>query len=106
MQDRRIIVVGAVIAVVLGLLLANYVGLFGEDYGTGLSINTSTQKFEHYANYDHKKDKKFLYTANKEQLNNDVYISSWQPQGKSTTIVTSAKFYFRTYYYSYYGITP
>ena len=96
MQDRRIIVVGAVIAVVLGLLLANYVGLFGEDYGTGLSINTSTQKFEFYGNY--KIDgKKFLYTQDYEMLD-EVYIASWQPQGKSTTFSAIAKFRFNSYY--------
>ena len=105
MQNRKILLV-IILVVGLGLIISNYVGLFGEDYGTGLSINTTTQKYEHYAKYDHKKGKKFLYTANKEQLNSNVYISSWQTNGKSTTIVTSAKFYFRTYYYSYYGITP
>jgi len=75
MQDRRIIVVGAVIAVVLGLLLANYVGLFGEDYGTGLSLNTTTKKAEYYGYYAGK-DKKYLYGDGGELLN-EVYISSW-----------------------------
>jgi len=100
MQNRRLIVIGIILAVVLGLLISNYVGLFGEDYGTGLNINTETRKFEHHANYNEgaQKGGKFLYTADGEQLNNKVYISSWQPQGKSTTIVTTAKFYFRTYY--------
>mgnify|MGYP000282913611 CR=1 FL=1 len=97
MQDRRIIVVGAVIAVVLGLLLANYVGLFGGDYGTGLNINTTTQKFEHYGHYEGK-NKKFLYTQDYEMLG-EVYIASWQPQGKSTTISAVAKFNFRQYYW-------
>jgi len=97
MYDRRIIVVGAVIAVVLGLLFANYVGLFGEDYGTGLSINTTTQKFEFKGHYEGK-NKKFLYTQNYEMLG-EVYIASWQPQGKSTTISAVAKFNFRQYYW-------
>jgi len=97
MQDRRIIVVGAVIAVVLGLLLANYVGLFGEDYGTGLSLNTTTKKAEYYGYYAGK-DKKYLYGDGGELLN-EVYISSWQPQGKSTEISFYGKFYFNQYYY-------
>jgi len=97
MQDRRIIVVGAVIAVVLGLLLANYVGLFGEDYGTGLSLNTTTKKAEYYGYYAGK-DKKYLYGDDGELLN-EVYISSWQPQGKSTEISFYGKFYFNQYYY-------
>jgi len=43
MQNRRLIVIGIILAVVLGLLISNYVGLFGEDYGTGLNINTETR---------------------------------------------------------------
>ncbi|RLJ04495.1 MAG: hypothetical protein DRP18_04635, partial [Candidatus Aenigmatarchaeota archaeon] len=87
----------AVIAVVLGLLLANYVGLFGEDYGTGLSLNTTTKKAEYYGYYAGK-DKKYLYGDGGELLN-EVYISSWQPQGKSTEISFYGEFYFNQYYY-------
>ena len=97
MQNRRLIVIGIILAVVLGLLISNYVGLFGEDYGTGLNINTETRKFEFKGNYEGK-NKKFLYTQDYEMLKK-VYIASWQPQGKSTTISAVAKFNFRQYFH-------
>ena len=94
-QDRRTIVIVVVLTIVLGLLISDYIGLFGEDYGTGLDINTSTKEFEYKGYYDGK-DYKFLYTdPNHEQLDNTVYITSWQQSGKSVKIATKAKFFFR-----------
>jgi len=95
LQNRKLIVTGIILAVVLGLLISNYVGLFGEDYGTGLNINTETRKFEFKGHYDGK-GYKFLYTdPYHEQLDSTVYITSWQQNGKSVKISTKAKFYFR-----------
>jgi len=93
MQDRKIIIIGVVLAVVLGLLISDYIGLFGEDYGTGLTIDTNTRKYEIYGNYN-VKDKKIFYTdPNWEQLDSDVYITSWLPNENSMKIITTAKFY-------------
>ena len=96
MQNKKILII-VILIVGLGLIISNYVGLFGEDYGTGLNINTTTQKFEHYGHYEGK-NKKFLYTQDYEMLG-EVYIASWQPQGKSTTISAVAKFNFRQYFH-------
>jgi len=94
MRDKKILII-VILIVGLGLIISNYVGLFGEDYGTGLNINTTTQKFEFKGHYDGK-GYKFLYTdPYHEQLDSTVYITSWQQNGKSVKISTKAKFYFR-----------
>ncbi|RLJ04566.1 MAG: hypothetical protein DRP18_04555, partial [Candidatus Aenigmatarchaeota archaeon] len=103
MQNRRLIIIGIILAVVLGLLISNYVGLFGEDYGTGLNINTETRKFEFKGNYQFK-GKKFLYTdPNWEQLDGEVYITSWQPNGDSVKILSTAKFHFKSWHDPWWG---
>ena len=93
MQNRRLIVIGIILAVVLGLLISNYVGLFGEDYGTGLNINTETRKYEIYGHYNVKGKKIFYTDPYWEQLDSNVYIVSWMPDENSMKIVTTAKFY-------------
>ena len=93
MQNRRLIIIGIILAVVLGLLISNYVGLFGEDYGTGLNINTETRKYEIYGHYNVKGKKIFYTDPYWEQLDSNVYIVSWMPDENSMKIVTTAKFY-------------
>lgn len=93
MQNRRLIIIGIILAVVLGLLISNYVGLFGEDYGTGLNINTETRKYEIYGHYNAKGKKIFYTDPSWEQLDSNVYIVSWMPDENSMKIITTAKFY-------------
>ena len=92
MQNKKILII-VILIVGLGLIISNYVGLFGEDYGTGLNIDTRTRKYEIYGSYN-VKDKKIFYTdPNWEQLDSDVYIASWMPNENSMKIITTAKFY-------------
>lgn len=92
-MDKRIAVVGILLVAVLGLIISPYVKLFGEDYGTGLNINTETKKFEIKGHYNVNGKKIFYTDPEWEQLDSDVYITSWMPNENSMKIITTAKFY-------------
>ena len=92
---QKKILIGIILIVGLGLIISNYVELFGGDYGTGLNINTTTQKYEHYGHFVGK-DKKFLYTQDYEMLK-ESYIVSWLPDENSMLITATAKFRFKQY---------
>ncbi|RLG44460.1 MAG: hypothetical protein DRN78_00015 [Thermoproteota archaeon] len=95
-MNKKIVIIGILLVAVLGLILSPYIKIFGEDYGTGLYINTSTKKFEYYGNY-YGKGKKFLYTQDYEMLKN-VYITSWLPDENSMQITAVAKFNFHQHF--------
>jgi len=92
-MNKKIVIIGILLVAVLGLILSPYIKIFGEDYGTGLYINTTTKKFEIYGHYNVKNKKIFYTDPDWEQLDSTVYITSWLPDENSMKIITTAKFY-------------
>ena len=90
-----IVVLGAVII----LVLSTQFHLFGNDWGTGLNIDTDTQYYEHKGFYN-QKGKLYMYTnTNIEQLDSDRYIVAWQPGQDSVKINCEGHLKTRNYYY-------
>ena len=95
-MQKKIIIAGIILAIALGLLISSHIRLFGENYGTGLSLNTETRKATYYGHYAGK-GKKYLY-GDGDELMNRVYITSWLPDENSMEISFYGQFYFNQYY--------
>ena len=99
LTNKKAIIVLAVIIISISVILASTTifHILGEDYGTGLNLDTTTETFEHYG--IHAADgEKIIYSSVGEIMNREAYITSWNPDELSQTItVNPATFYVKTY---------